>query len=330
MRNAIIFVSMLVFFAGSGELLAQTATPTPAPPETPTNLKRECGDGRVRLEWDDMGVDYYLFQRAKLPGGYDSGGVTITSNYHWDVTDGSWLVTNGSTYSYQVQSGNGVVMSPFSAPVTALPAAPPRITNPAVRVEQEVGHNILRFNPAAKVDGGFEPSEYAVYRSENGGATFQKRGTAHLAGGERVYRDSIDPGVSYYYMVKVTDDAADDAVTLICEHVSQYDVVFVEALDFRLALDANSFNPLRGEFVTAKCSLLRPAHLLLRVFTLSGRQVYEFVDDKNRGSGDWDDWKWDGRNQQEKTVASGVYVFVMEVKGEGFYYRFTRKVAVIK
>jgi len=83
------------------------------------------------------------------------------------------------------------------------------------------------------------------------------------------------------------------------------------------------FSPLKGESVTVPIDNAQPAHVKARVIDRTGALV-KSVADADVAAGGY--VTWDGRNESNKVVASGVYTLIIEINGK----LQTRKIIVRK
>ena len=112
--------------AGSSKEVTITITDNDAPPPAkPTNLTATEGYRQITLNWDDPGnsaIDDYQFRQKAGSGSYgswtDIAGSDATTTTH-TVTG----LTNGTTYTFQVRAGNGMINGTASEEVSATPRA---------------------------------------------------------------------------------------------------------------------------------------------------------------------------------------------------------------
>jgi len=78
------------------------------------------------------------------------------------------------------------------------------------------------------------------------------------------------------------------------------------------ALGGNAPNPFRDE-TSISYSVAGPSHVALRIFDVTGRRV-STLEDRVLPSGEFRT-RWDGRNDQGRSVASGVYFYRIDIGG---------------
>jgi hypothetical protein len=82
----------------------------------------------------------------------------------------------------------------------------------------------------------------------------------------------------------------------------------------------NPFNPL----TTIRYSVPEQSHIRLNIYDILGRRIHTLID-QNQGSG-IKTVNWDGRNNRNAFVASGVYVYTLEAPG----FRTAKKMVLLK
>jgi hypothetical protein len=100
-----------------------------SPPSAPTGLAASVGYGTVYLTWQAAGgATSYTVSRGTVSGTYMEIG-TVTSPAPTSFKDTG--LTDGTTYYYVVSGTNSAGTSPNSAPLPAIPVAPPSFTSSA-------------------------------------------------------------------------------------------------------------------------------------------------------------------------------------------------------
>jgi flagellar hook assembly protein FlgD len=82
-------------------------------------------------------------------------------------------------------------------------------------------------------------------------------------------------------------------------------------------------NPTWGP-TSFRLNLFKPGSVELRVFDLEGRRVRRLVDEVQHGG--WRELAWDGRDENGRRVATGIYFVEMGSPG----VTTTRRVAVVR
>jgi hypothetical protein len=90
-------------------------------------------------------------------------------------------------------------------------------------------------------------------------------------------------------------------------------------------LDKNIFKPLQGSPLIISFKAARPGQVAVSVYNLAGELV-EPIWTGNVVEGIWYQQSWDGRNNFDEIVASGVYF--VSIRGAGI--RSVRKVILLK
>ena len=111
----------------SGNGAAATVTETPiAKPAAPTGLAAAVGDAQLTLSWDDPSNDTitaYRFRQSTDNGATFGAFTTIADSA--DITSHTVTgLTNGTTYTFEVQAQNASGWSASSSQATATPALP--------------------------------------------------------------------------------------------------------------------------------------------------------------------------------------------------------------
>lgn len=78
------------------------------------------------------------------------------------------------------------------------------------------------------------------------------------------------------------------------------------------ALDGSAPNPFRTH-TSISYSVANPSHVSLRIFDVAGRRV-SVLEDRVLPSGEFTA-RWDGRNEQGRSVVSGVYFYRIDIDG---------------
>ena len=88
----------------------------------------------------------------------------------------------------------------------------------------------------------------------------------------------------------------------------------------------NLIHPRKGDkTATIKYFIINPARVSLKIYNLMGELVKTLVDNQNREADKYEEF-WSGENEKGSTVASGIYLVHIEVKGESA----TEKICVVK
>ncbi|MFA5240260.1 MAG: cellulase family glycosylhydrolase, partial [Phycisphaerae bacterium] len=195
--------------ADSGEVSATPeAIPDTTPPDAPTGLAATAGDASISLNWNDNGegdLDGYNIYRSLTSGGTRTklNGSTLLENS--DYTDNT--AANGTTYYYIVTAvdtseneseDSGEV---YATPVDAPPAAPTGLTTAP-------GNRTVSLNWSDNSEGDIDG--YNVYRSTTSGSGYSLLNVSLL--GSSDYTDnSVNNGITYYYVVTAVDLAANES-----------------------------------------------------------------------------------------------------------------------
>jgi len=92
-------------------------------------------------------------------------------------------------------------------------------------------------------------------------------------------------------------------------------------------LSPNYPNPFNSR-TAIKYGLPRPGHVRLSIFNLLGQEVKALVDE-DREAGAYEVF-WDGEDSQGKKVASGIYIYQIQVHGEGTAFVRARKLLLLR
>jgi hypothetical protein len=88
----------------------------------------------------------------------------------------------------------------------------------------------------------------------------------------------------------------------------------------------SQINPNRSEQATICWTQPQSGAVSITIYTLNGDKVISLVDNKNYSAGQYNEVKWNGRNQDGAAVGSGIYIVLF--KGPG--YQEIGKAAVLK
>jgi uncharacterized protein (DUF1800 family)/fibronectin type 3 domain-containing protein len=104
------------------------AAPAPPPPAVPSGLAAAAGNAQVSLQWNSVSgaTGYRMFRSVSS---------SLQGDQVWSGSGTSFLntgLTNGTMYFYRVAATNANGSSVASAPVNAMPVAPPALPPPAV------------------------------------------------------------------------------------------------------------------------------------------------------------------------------------------------------
>ena len=131
--------------------------------------------------------------------------------------------------------------------------------------------------------------------------------------------------------IKTKADARDmnnNTVTFTTNHFSVYALGNAEAPDdFRIYWTKNPFNPAEG--TTAVMELTEPGRISLKVYDLSGDMIRTISD--NESVDGTTSRRWDGLNDFDRFVGSGIYIYIFEYIDENGGKRLVRKpIGVVK
>ncbi len=313
------------------------------PPQAPTSVVAVSGDQLVQLRWNYAGsaaASIYAYSvERKLGTAPVTAYQTIASGLTGlDYTDTGLLDKTFYNYEIVVASGG---LTGISQPVTALPAKPPVVDNPVLTKNQTQSGNTINWTAANSNPGDFTPATmyplggYSVYRSSDGGGTYQL--VSIFGSGVTSCLDpvSILNETSYTYTVYAFDappnvNTSDPNMI----HQSPYGTILAPSLSTSTALDRNSLRPFGApneQVVDIRFVVTSPGNVQIKVYSLSGTFIKQLV---NRnfgigifgGPGDPNPVQWDGRNTNGNLVASGVYLITTEMNG----LQQIDKIAVIK
>lgn len=201
----------------------------------------------------------------------------------------------------------------------------------------------------------WEPEGKGLYRSPDGGATWQHFTRNDGLGGNTVYGAAsaagwfwagTDDGVSRTdddgnsWRTATTNDGLPDDFIYCLGAVSAAEVWAGTAAGLALSEDSGKtwrrvylspkpkpldlddafafpspFSAARDGFVTFRYALDWGATVKLDVYDFAGRRVKRVVDNEYRAPGERIDERWDGRRENGALAANGVYFFVIQING---------------
>jgi len=295
-------------------------------------VKAQSGDRYVKLQWtlysscagpEQGGVSMYRIFRSTHPSFCNRSLYEVTlSDYYLDTN-----LVNLTPYYYMV-----FPCCPDRMPslVSAWPyvwargqGIPWANTDPAAPRAVR-----LTWDPARP--GSYQPvTMYAVFRSDDGGATMLRVGTAV---GQLTFIDIIPVyGHRYLYLIRPIDAEGNlgEAYRLIILDVPQ-------PIN-RLFLHRNRFRPGLSESLPISYQLTETGRVRIAVFTPTGERVRRLYESDISGSFSPNApynsvdrgvpfIRWDGANDAGELVASGPYLIVLEINRA----RDIRTVAVIR
>ena len=322
-------------------------------PQPVTNLVAVSGDQLAQLRWNYQGVASitYVISR-KLGTAPDSSYQVLQSGFRGvNYLDTGLL--DKTFYTYQIVTVDAGGLSSNAAFTTALPAKPPIVNNPAMSLSQgqtqapgqpQTIGNYLSWNPADTTSSGsvtFDPTTmyplggYHIYRSPNGGGSYDMNGTYEFIGTAGVsqtnFLDQVQlvNGSTYTYLVKAFDVPPDvDPTNPNLIHETAYNPITAYPLKTGTALDRNAIRPFGAgneQVVHIRYVVTNPGNVNIKVYTLNGTFVKELLN-ASRNTGVYNDLSWDAHNRFGSLVASGVYLITTEMNG----HQEIDKVAVIK
>jgi hypothetical protein len=333
--NGVVYEYSVRRLAVSGTADTPTVTAVPSPGLAPFGTNTvwvQSGDRFVKLSWTLHGSCY-------AP---EYGGISI---YHiFRSTHPSFCnrVMNEITLSNYYLDANLVNLTPYYYMV--FPCCPERMPSYVVgrpyRWARGQGEPWARTDPAAPravrlfwdpaIPGDYAPvSMYAVFRSDDGGATVRRVGTAV---GERTFLDVIPVyGHRYLYIVRPIDAEGNLGEAY---HIITLDLP--QPIN-RLFLHRNRFRPALAESLPVSYQLTETGKVRISVFTPTGERVRRLYEADITGSFSPDApfnsadrgiplVRWDGANDAGELVAAGPYLVVLEINRA----RDIRTVAVIR
>ena len=176
--------------------------------------------------------------------------------------------------------------------------------------------------PDQGASDGYALASYRVYRSLNGGNTYDLLATLTTT----AYVDlSTSDGGAYTYRVVPVDVAGNEGYSYTLQ------TVVIPAAVNSVLLFRNAFNPAVGEQLPVQYAIQQAGHVWVKVFTLNGEYVATIFDEDVPNASAEQPFlsarkTWDGHNADGQLVASGVYLIHLEAPG----YRQNARVAVIK
>jgi len=135
----------------------------------------------------------------------------------------------------------------------------------------------------------------------------------------------------FEYYIEATDVAEPEAHTSILpesatdeENPVYLEVEIITPKQFDFKVGNNRFNPDQDENCIIMYNLPKSGDIRVRIFSLAGEEIQDIA-------GGWSSagsyqYKWNGFNKENQTVASGIYFVVIEFGGK----RYVKRVAVIK
>ena len=266
-------------------------------------------------------------------------------------------------YDYQVITLDPSGLTSTAAVVEALPAEPPTIVGSTQvsllqnQVNNQAG-NQLTWAPANypptlpyfDVTKMYPLGGYYVYRSSDGGGTYQQVATIPSSQGvsqNSTYFDSVAlvGGSANTYLIKAFDlPAGVSATDTSMVHQTPYDLITAYPLSTGAALDRNAIRPNGAwweQHVDIRFVVTNPGRVEIKVYSLSGTYIKTLISNDNVPIGVWGSYhsansskdtdstypcKWDAHNMGGSLVASGVYLVTVEMNG----HQEIDKVAVIK
>ena len=289
------------------------------------NVRTRSGDGFAEVQWaintKEFGIYGYIVYRS-------------TGNGPW--SEASWVDNVGATTYVDTNLTDDLLYQymlfpccPMRIPayVTATPYMQARTTGTASG--RTVGPLLVEVSWTPGTQGSYPIASYAVFRSDDGGASFRLVGeTSALS-----LRDVIPSyGKRYLYIIRPRDakNNLGDAYPIV--------VVDVELPTNRLFLNHNRFRPGSGEVLDIHFQITEPGRVRISVFALTGEKVATLYDAEHDGSYTPDtpfntgnEWtspatKWNGANGSGTLVGSGAYFVVLEINKN----RAIHRVAVIR
>jgi hypothetical protein len=88
----------------------------------------------------------------------------------------------------------------------------------------------------------------------------------------------------------------------------------------------SQINPDNNEQAIIRWTQPQAGAVSIIIYTLNGDKVISLVDHQNYGAGQYNEVKWDGKNQDGQAVGSGIYIVLLKAPG----YQEVQKIAVIK
>ena len=182
------------------------------PPDPPSELEVEWGDGDLSLSWQPPGDDggtpvvLYTIYRDDGTGG---GFLPLLDLLPQEIAHRDVQLVNGRGYTYRLTASNLAGESEPSVEVTGVPAGRP---GSPVQIQASGGDGTVTvtWQPPPD-DGGHDVSVYLVYRKEDGGAfemvSEMEAGTMELVDGW------VTNGQTYTYAVCARTDAGTSSMS---------------------------------------------------------------------------------------------------------------------
>lgn len=284
----------------------------------PVTLIARAGNRQVTLIWREASGGTYNIYRSTSPAGFTRPIVYDYpfSNKQYDDTDPSLI--NKIPYFYAVSSVTDSGEGPKSAAVSAAPYEAPSLTYSAVSatVQGNYKNILLSWTPAvaAPPDQGYDVLGYNIYRSNDGGATYQELSFVTQTA-KPAYTDSATQwNNTYLYRITVVDanlneDTAYDIATVTLPLPQNKFIIYNNLVDLS-----------KGGAMKWRYYIVKSSRIKVTVYTLSGAFVKTLlVTEKNdptittNSPFQSDEYTWDGTNAVNKKVASGVYILIMEL-----------------
>jgi hypothetical protein len=332
-----------------------------APPSQPALFAIAPGNRRVLLTWQvdqadfNAGVTYNIYLATSAGAAYGapcmtgqgpslvSGFVTYSVDYPSDTGSAAALV-NRQPYWFALAAIDAYGESPRTAPaLSVIPYAPLAVppAHPGLSASLLPGGKSVQLSwawdgsgnaeDAASGPGGtpgnYPMAGFVIYRSVDAGSSYAVLLTmTATADGSYTWLDTTTSfGAHYTYRVAPLDASGNVGFGYTLAELS------IPAPVNALLPDHNAFDPVHGEKVVLRFSLVQSGHVSIKVYTLQGQYVADPVEvDVNGASGGTpalnSSYSWDGRNSDGRMVASGVYLLRLTSPG----FSTTGRVAVIK
>jgi fibronectin type 3 domain-containing protein len=300
----------------------------------PPTLVARPGNKRVTLNWKKVTPEYYNIYRSEDEYAFTT---PVAYNINFDgreYIDTDTNIMNKTQYFYTIAAVTRGGEGPKSMTASAIPYAPPVIVKtPPVTCRKTTGKNVEITWPKADSAGseGYDITGYNIYRSRDNGWTYTLvTRTPYLAEDYSYVELFTDTSTQwdskYTYLIKVVDWKENiDTV---------YDPAYIELPMPRnkLKLHANLMDLSRSQSLKWQYVLVKPGKIKVNVYTLSGVFVKNLLDTEYTLPAstlepfESPEYLWDGTNAKGNKVASGVYLFILELNGE----KTIAKIAVIK
>jgi hypothetical protein len=239
-------------------------------------------------------------------------GHAATYDAVFHVTGSSYTVCDlppGTYYAaLRARSYNGL-LSAYSEELTISVATVP-VFFVAFDATARDGAVLLSWDVIA--DEGIEG--FRVYRRDDGGQEMLLSEPALSASAREHVDDTVEPGVSYEYVVVASGESGSDYRSA---------PVTVETPGLTLQLHQNTPNPFNPA-TRVPFTLRATARVTLRIYDIRGALVTTLTDQPLPAGQHTVDW--DGRNHDGRRLASGVYVYVLTVDGRSL----SRKMTLLK